>query len=242
MTNESTTPSDELPGTSYFENLSKESWSYPDFRYYLISATEYLPISESRMPVYIDTGLLGNELDSINKETVQDPKHRERAKFVKLGLSKEILIPIKPDIGDIHSVVAGISISHVFNIRKGFVEQEESLIGVMHTHPTESSPSPIDFSSLVGTLDSGGHIFAMLANPHLKLLFLRTLETENTSPQSVQQWVNLNDNLVNLKLRGASGNARLLEINKFIGNLCKQHHISVYSSVKGNVFSRSSLI
>ena len=245
MESESSYSPSESPNKS--ESLPKlADFNYETFKKFLSFTSEH-PIHTKELPNSIETGKIGDALNSMYQDTDSDPKRRERGNIVVQSVDRKTLIHSKPLTGETNHV----NISQLFEKRP-----PGSVSLVLHTHPSESISSATDLSFLVAVERSHYSIDGLMtAVGGLNVLFLRTAETKTINESLSEEWVkeankdmqehydsiNLGFTLFNRK---KLYNARAyLENNKVVGEICKKHNIAVYTSKPGETrFVKAELI
>lgn len=225
-----------------FVTLTKESWSYEDFKRYLTLLSDWLPMPEKRMPVRIDTGKIGDELSNLVTTTKEDPKKRERGKFIIVNPDKQLQVQSNASVGTYESVKTSARIETRVNSSMPQYSESSTVLGVMHTHPIDTPPTFTDLKQILVNPENGGCFLMMVGTPNIKLLFLRTMETENVPKEEIDPWgEKMKQNYFQEISKLSNRNEEPLVLNKIIGEICENHKITAYSSIDGNTFTKAKL-
>lgn len=136
-----------------------------DLKGYLLEASNGREKSISDMPKKFDLGSIGREAEKALTLSLIDIEKVEYGSRVFINSDGRLVIPNKPDRGDIDSVQFGEDPPRMRRI-----------FGV-HTHGIKSSPPSPEDVTLLSKEDDANQIGELIITPQLKILLMRTKES-----------------------------------------------------------------
>ncbi len=225
-------------------------WTYNQFRQNLIFAETHHPPSESSLPEKIDAGAIGETINELNTKTATDPNHNEWALVLKLNLTNELEIQKTPVRGKKEGGVdVEVSLwSDTSSVSKKY-QKHETLIAVLHTHPSDEPASIQDLSKLVTErADRESQLMSIVGTPALNYMYIRTLQTPEIPKGRKRSWIATWEREIRKRLqeripKEMSGalrtNAETVIIYECVAELCEKYHIAMYvSDHQSTIYSR----
>lgn len=226
-------------------------WTFEAFKSNLIRAVTVHPATMASLPQTIDTGIFGQETDALKAQTKVNPKHPEYALASKLNLQGRIELQKQPIEGANDSVALVVPRKRLVATGEGAEKYStmERYVLLTHSHPYEAPASPLDIGIILEDLDEAGFVAIMVGIDRQNLLFIRTLETPEMSPDQTTQWVKKWTDEYHKRVAKfpsyLTGAARLATAavmnNNLLREMTDETYIAAYSTSSGNVYTRAVL-